>query len=76
MMLHIPKGCIHSFTKLGYDDANYLLQLMARWNEWETIHPGVKKMFQKIQRHLEADVSAITQGAPPTRNFLSVAHDW
>ena len=77
MMLHIPKACIHGFTKLSRSDIAYLLKLMEGWEEWEKIHNGIKGVFAEIERTLK-DCHNLAEDpeAKDTVNFGSVALDW
>ena len=77
MSLHIPKGCVHNFSKLTKGDIKHLLHLMQSWSEWEKISPGVGKQLKGLYQHLER-LGQLTEDLPDSvpQNFASAAMDW
>jgi len=77
VMLHLPKGCLHSFTKLSKRDMKTLLSLMEDWRPWEGIHCGVEEELRGLEAHLnKCDRMAQTGNDDEAVNFVSIASDW
>jgi len=77
MLLFIPKGCAHNFTKLSVEDIRYLVKLMESWSEWEDICHGVERQMRGVHQHL-LRLNELAKGKTEmfAQNFGSVALDW